>query len=262
MFRSLSLILWVLLVTGCGAKQNGFDGSDGALKDAGTSRVEWTIEITKPDSSYTSVGVIDFANHRGELVSNGKEIPGAEMRSIFIGRDIYLGLNLQGKMRWLKDSYNESPATDRFVPGPGGTSPDRLLEMLIKSSRKVEILGKDEIRGVPAAHYRAHLDEKKFGEEGLFSPADLIIDAWIDDDRLVRRVHAPYDQDVFVRVDLFDFGVPVEVEAPPADEIVDDDEFWGLLETWCMRRPKGEESQFCAVSAGTGITEGEIGEDE
>ena len=49
------------------------------------------------------------------------------------------------------------------MPGPGGTSPDRLLKDLIKSSKKVEKLGSEEIRGVTTTHYRAHLDKTKLG---------------------------------------------------------------------------------------------------
>jgi hypothetical protein len=259
MRRGLMLLLLLPIAAGCGAKQSGFEGSDQALKDIGTSRVEWTIEVTDPDWVYSSVGSIDYAQQRGELVMKGKDIPGGEGRALFIGRETYFGLDLQGKMRWQKDSY-EAIGTDRFIPGPGGTDPNQLLGVLTKSSKEVEILGKEEIRGVLATHYRAHLDERKLEQTDRFSRNELVVDAWVDDNGLVRRVRAPYDQGVTVRVDLFDFGVPVEVDAPPADEIVSADDFWKAVDKWCTSRSPNEESQFCAVSAGTGVSEGEIQE--
>ena len=58
------------------------------------------------------------------------------------------GAEVGGQMYWLKAVSRRAPSADRFMPGPSGMSPDRLLKDLIKASKKVEKLGSEEIRGV------------------------------------------------------------------------------------------------------------------
>lgn len=267
MRRALALIVLVPLAVGCGAKKSALDGSADAMKDAGSSRIEMRSSATD-DLSYSMTGVIDYARDRGDVVirstwGNGNsDLPEDGMRARFIGRTSYFGLSLGGKMRWQKET-DEASGEDSFLPGPGGARPDRLLELLVKSSEKVEVLGTDDIRGVAAKHYRAHLDPKKQGDEfSYYGREKLVIDAWIDEDGLARRIRVPEGGSGSTIVDLFDFGVEVDIEAPPADEILSDKEFNRLLKKECLamrgEKPPPESQVFCAMS---GVDEGssEIG---
>ena len=78
----------------------------------------------------------------------------------------YFGAEVGGTMYWVKESDRRATGADRFLPGPSGTSPDRLLKDLIKASKKVDKLDSEEIRGVTTTHYRAHLDGTKLGLKG------------------------------------------------------------------------------------------------
>ena len=146
-------------------------------------------------------------------------------------------------MYWLKESIDDATGTNRFMPGPGSTSPERLLKDLVESSKKVEKLGSEEIRGIPTTHYRAHLEKDKVG---MWADPG-VVDAWIDEQGLPRRIRIPFGGEsegagVF---DLFDFGVPVDVEAPPANEIVSEKEFDKMMEKECGKagtRPRGRKS--------------------
>ena len=77
-----------------------------------------------------------------------------------------------------------------------------------------------------------------------------MIDAWIDDEGLLRRIRIPFggtDGPVEV-IDLYDFGVPVDIEAPPADEVISEDEFSKLLERECEKSDgAGEENALCML---------------
>ena len=234
MRRALILIALVPLAVGCGARKDTFAGAPGAMKDAGSSRIEMTIAGGKDHPLFSGTGAIDYSHNRGELVMKTEDtsfFPLGMMRVRFFGRTTYVGWTLRGKLRWMKE-VEDPTGTDRFIPGPGGTSPDRVLELIVKSSTKVEILDTETIRGVPTKHYRGHLDPKKLGEDSSGPGDETVIDAWIDEDGLVRRLRVPDTGDSML-LDFFDFGANVDVEIPPADEVISDDRFFALVEQEC-----------------------------
>jgi hypothetical protein len=259
--KNLLVVLLALtpLAAGCGSEPASLAGSDDALKDASTSRIEWKMEGKRvPDwALWRSTGLIDYANGRGEIVIRFKSDAAPEARALYMDRNTYLGTKVGGSMYWLKESAEDATGTDRFMPGPGGTSPDRLLKDLIKSSKKVEKLGNEEIRGVTTTHYQAHLDSTKPGVNPVES---VTVDAWIDDQGLPRRVRVPFGAggDAAAVVDLFDFGVPVDIEAPPANEIVSEDKFDKLMETECANVGKDLEdaNPLCLLFGSSGLSPG------
>jgi hypothetical protein len=232
----VALLVLAPFAAGCGTEPSSFEGSDDALRDASTSRMEWRFEGKGMPAwgRWRLSGLIDYANSRGDLVINGKSDSAPAARAVFVGRNTYLGAEIDGTMYWQKDIVADTTGADRFVPGPGGTTPDRLLVDLIKASKKVEKLGSEEIRGVTTTHYRAHLDEMKLGADGDSSVA---VEAWIDEQGLPRRVRVPSggDGDAAAVADLFDFGVPVDVEVPPASEIVSEERFDELMQKECAK---------------------------
>jgi hypothetical protein len=253
--RTLLVTSTALLVAGCGSDPSSFEGSSEELKDAGTSRIEFRLEENSVEwpFSVAGVGTIDYAKERGDLVvaverQKSKDSPSMEMRTVYIGRDTYLVMPYRGKTLWKKNPDYEATGPDRFAPGPGGARPDEVLDLLVKSSKTVEHLGNDEIRGVSADHYRAHIDEKAVGDD--YEPKGLVIDAWIDDDGLLRRIRTPFggtDGPVEV-IDLYDFGVPVEIEAPPADEVISEEEFNKLMERECENSDVArDENAWCLL---------------
>ena len=108
------------------------------------------------------------------------------------------------------------------------------------------------IRGVDTTHYQATLDLGKAIDRAEVPPAlrekleqlltpqgadapKLPADVWVDGDGLVRRIRLHLDLGSFlgaagngdsaaapsmtVSMDLYDFGAPVNVVAPPADQV-------------------------------------------
>jgi hypothetical protein len=234
---SLLLLVLVPLAAGCGSQPSSLQGSGDALKDASSSRVEWRLEGKDvPDwALFRTTGTIDYAHSRGQLVFEGKS-DSAQARVLLVGRDSYMGAKVGDTVYWVKASRGDTRVADRFLPGPGGTTPDRLLDDLTKASTKVEKLGSEQIRGVTTTHYRAQLDKTKLGVDGNADQPG-VVDAWIDDHGLSRRIRVPNggDDDVANVVDLFDFGVSVDVEAPPADDILTEEAFSKLMEKACAK---------------------------
>jgi hypothetical protein len=238
--KSVFVVLLALapLAAGCGSDPASLQGSDDALKDASTSRVEFKLEGKGVPylALLRSTGSIDYANGRGEMLFTGGD-PKSDARVLFVGHDGYFGAKIDGTMFWVKSSGESNRPADRFLPGASGMTPDRLLKDLTKTSKKVDEVGSEQIRGVATTHYRAHLDKSKFGSDPNNAAPD-VVDAWIDDQGLPRRVRVPFgsEKDAGAEVvDLFDFGVPVDVQAPTADVIVSEEKFDALMEKECAK---------------------------
>jgi hypothetical protein len=127
-----------------------------------------------------------------------------------------------------------------------GSDPRQMLDFLRSVSSEVTRVGTEEVRGVATTHYFAVADFKKAladlarksGQSSLLtqlgglggSLQNVPIDVWVDADNLVRRMNmdlslsAPGqlgEAKASLAMELFDYGKPVSVEAPPASDTVD-----------------------------------------
>jgi hypothetical protein len=123
--------------------------------------------------------------------------------------------------------------------------PTKMLDYL-RSSGKVEEVGSEDVRGVSTKHYRAIVDlaeaAKKLSGPSKASGAGMEqlvkflgdskvpVDVYIGDDKLVRRMTmrltpsgaaAASGFEMNMNMDLYDYGTPVNVSAPPKSEVYD-----------------------------------------
>jgi hypothetical protein len=129
----------------------------------------------------------------------------------------------------------------------GQTDPSQSLQYLRAVSGDVEELGGEEVRGVDTTHYKADVELKKVpdalpeaqreqfrkGIDALVEQLgtdEIPIEVWIDDEGLVRRERVDFsfeeegsggEASVRIDVELFDFGVAVDVSPPPDDQVQD-----------------------------------------
>ena len=127
-----------------------------------------------------------------------------------------------------------------------GTDPRDVLGLLKAVSGSITAVGSDKIRGVETSHYRATIDTAKLAQlvpaaqrqslGGLDQTARqagvtaLPVDVWVDADQLVRKISIDLDAKqpgtgmpvkASLVVELYDYGTPLELKLPPADEVVD-----------------------------------------
>ena len=140
------------------------------------------------------------------------------------------------------------------APVQGGASgdPTRQLEYLRGVSDSVEKIGEEEVRGVPTTRYEATVDlNREVAGQGAglkeanrelvkrLGTSKLPVEVWIDEENRVRRYAldvsvsmaenaAPQDAprgDDRLRtrmvIEYYDFGTPVDVQAPPQDQTMD-----------------------------------------
>lgn len=127
-----------------------------------------------------------------------------------------------------------------------GTDPRDVFGFLKGVSGSIETVGNEEVRGVETTRYRATLDAKKLE---LLIPADqrrsfgglgetakqaglnkLPLEIWVDGEQRVRKLSVDLDEKdpdsgeqvkASLVVELYDYGVPLDLELPPAHETVD-----------------------------------------
>lgn len=136
--------------------------------------------------------------------------------------------------------------------------PTQFLAFLEAAGAEIEEVGSEEVDGFETTHYRARTDfaalmeeqsealEGMLGSQGLsgdalgaMSEVEIPMDVWIDNEGRVRRIRIEMDMseamssmfpgqgdagtryEIEVEQDFSDFGLDVDVEAPPADETTD-----------------------------------------
>ncbi len=160
---------------------------------------------------------------------------------------------LPGDARWLKmdlDAIGRGSGIDvAALSQLGQSDPAQTLHYLRGVSGDVDELGTEEVRGVKTTRYRATIDLEKAAarapeavrarvKESIrlikeqLGNIKIPTQVWIDDDGLPRRIRTTYayGQPADKRsspltqtftMELFDFGVPVDVEAPPPGKVTD-----------------------------------------
>lgn len=147
----------------------------------------------------------------------------------------------QGKT-WMRVDLNDVggglAAGDPF----SSSDPTAYADFLRGVSGDVETVGQEDIRGHATTHYRAEVDLGKALEQlpkeqqdlageqleafkDQFGVGSMPIDVWIDNDGLIWRESFVMELGESGRMtmsfDVLEYGVPVEVEEPPAGEVID-----------------------------------------
>ena len=207
--------------------------------------------------SVSADGVVNFANGDSQLTlhldgPSAKQLPdGIEERSV--NKVVYVSVpGRTGDTRWFSVDAGKVGSSSNLVPGLGQSDPSQFLASLETISDNVKKVGSEMVRGTETTHYRASLDlgkaldqskippqlrgaEKQFLGSNGATPT-MPVDVFVDADGYVRRISLDLDlgamfaglggtgmtgpsPGVTVSFDLYDFGVPVDVQAPPADQI-------------------------------------------
>jgi len=206
--------------------------------EAGPSRFELTVSTEADGQSFelAGSGVLDPVTGEGESTF---ELPGGmgtlEQRIV----DGQLYMTVPGQPGFFQLALEDLVGT----PLEAASDPSGSLEALQGASDDVEEVGREDVRGEPTTHYRGTMDPEVAIEnlggamrdaagEALADVESFPFEAWIDDDGRIRRYTAVVELPASdatggtavtatTTMELFDFGVEVDVEAPPADQVQD-----------------------------------------
>jgi hypothetical protein len=156
-----------------------------------------------------------------------------------------LGVPVAPGVAWMRLDLRElglSPEEiARQFGGAGQMSdPASILESLQGVSDDAREVGPETINGVATTRYHADVDTDRAidavppgARDRLRSALDAFphsfpVDVWIDDEGLPRRIEVRYEaheggEDVAarLRMDFLEYGIPVDVAAPPAESTAD-----------------------------------------
>jgi hypothetical protein len=209
----------------------------------------------------TGEGVFDSAGRRGRLTFDMSDLGGAsgqdlgEAEMIFDDLVVYMRwpflqeVNPSAK-EWLRFDLEALGERQGFDLGQLSqlqqSDPSQAL-VYLRAANEVEAVGEEDVRGVGTTHYTMTVELAKVAEAAppeqraqVQASIDEIIsksgvreaktDVWIDDEGLVRRQRIEYQNfrfapgqegDMAMTMELFDFGVEVDVTPPPEDEVTD-----------------------------------------
>lgn len=146
---------------------------------------------------------------------------GQDIEAILVDQTMYLKVpgTSSGKP-WLAVDLTNSP-----LPGLSSLNTSEMLQGL-DGAAGVRALGVEDVAGVKTTHYAVTVDAKQalesLGMTGAAPTAELpkrlTYDVWVDDQDLVRRIATDISS-VSLDMTFSDYGEPVDISAPPADQV-------------------------------------------
>lgn len=225
-----------LLVAGCGGDEGGLALLDTAAQKTGEAE-SYRQEITMNSDLEGQVitmdaeGVFSADQKTGEMSATMKQ-GGEELEfdAIMVDGLMYLkgdDFGLPPGKEWLK---TPDPPTSTMAPS-------EFVEFL-RGSEGIEEVGTEEIRGKQTTHFRGPIDLEKLAEESgpdivqelRKSPEakdmKFIADVWVDEEGLPARLnmeisHPDASGSLKMSSELLEYDVPLDVEAPPAEDVAD-----------------------------------------
>lgn len=217
------------------------------LREAGSARM--TLQMTVGSEGFNmkmgGEGVVEFATGAGTFTM---DLMGQQIEIRTDGKTMWMKLPDMGPASPITAEWIGTPA-DQFQSGQLGTagmeSATGMLDALRGIGSEPERIGTEEINGLEVMHYRAVVNLEKAiaaAPEATRAQAaaslqqltsaganEMPVDVWITDGGLpVRQVMTwepkgvagmPEGMSMETRVDFSDFGAPVVVEPPPADQV-------------------------------------------
>lgn len=210
-------------------------------------------------STITAEGSFDWPGRRGSMTMSMPDLEelfgGSTIEMIMVGTVIYMKLpantpdippQLKAKP-WLKldlAAMAEEGGLGGAFGAFGNTDPSGSLDQLRGVSGEVTVVGEEQVRGTATTRYKGTIDLDKavaaVPVESQKALRELIaqlgtktipFEAWVDEDGLLRRMRQTMDlskakdnegvTSMDVDLELYDFGVEVKAEAPPAGEVTD-----------------------------------------
>ena len=222
---------------------------------AKTARFATLVRVAEPGGQerFGGQGRFDFERRAGEmtlrLIEGEAGAGGGNAKAVFVDSSVYYQLPpgaLAGGRRWIQlDLQNVADASGLdFGPLVQGSQADPTQYLLWLSALGPGItkIGEEDVRGVPTSRYRAAVDlnlleeQAPPGKEAEWAAyvqtlrdklglAFIPVEVWVDDEGLIRRFNHEYGfstegTTAVVTTELFDFGIPVDVAAPPPDQVV------------------------------------------
>lgn len=248
MFKQVVVVAGLLLIAGCGGsgddtdrpsrftKDNFSQKMTAALLAEGTMHVEMQVDAGSQQITMSGDQVmgrsIDDSAMSMTYSESGED--GFEMRlvdGIFYAN---FGESSEGKFVRVDPKDPASPIGETLAPMADELDLTKSIREFADAITEVEQQGDGQrIDGVGTTPYKVTLDVDRAIESGALEKdtqlrpgASVVYTFYIDADDRVRRMESSVDS-AHVRMDVTNLGEPVEIDAPPASQVIDESAFTG-----------------------------------
>jgi len=206
---------------------------------AGIDSAHLELEIDAGGTTITGSGDQTLVDGRTEATDLTETIPGAgDLRIVLVDGETYVqlpaALNTSGKPWVLVAEDSSNPLIRQLAASLESATQSSSVDQytLFAEASTVQVVGEEEIDGVPATHYSLTVDVTALpndspGRRELLGAGvvQLPVELWVDAEgrpvRMTQEVTAG-GQEVSTVVSLSDFDEPVTITAPPADQVATD----------------------------------------
>lgn len=255
----LVLPVVAVLAAGCGSGGGALSLDPVAsaatkTQQTGTYSFDYTasMQVLGQQFSFTGNGQSDTANGRMQMSMDFKGLPaqltqnGATAEFVLADKVMYLKMPflsgmLPGGKQWMKvDLAAAAKQAGTSLGSFGQLDPQQWLQQLLASS-DTQKLGTDTVQGEQMTHYRTTIDPDKAisnvpaAQRAAVRKAmkqigvsTIPVDVWVDSKGLLRQESISLTlgqglQNAAMKMtfDMHDFGQPVNVDVPPADQVFD-----------------------------------------
>jgi hypothetical protein len=226
-----------------GESSKGVSLAEAAANVKGESmRARFDIEGTEGGESFSFVGEGTMSADstagvmKGTLTVAGQQPIDADIRlrgaDAWMASEQFAGVMPPGK-RWLH-MRDPAMATQTMTPSE--------FVRFLEGADDVEELGEEPVAGTRATHFRGKVDVGELAEETGGATAKRLerilagrelrmpIDVWVTADGLPKLMRISIDagaSSVRMELEALEYGVPVDVEPPPARTVVEESELGG-----------------------------------
>jgi hypothetical protein len=200
-----------------------------ALEDATTAHMTMNMNYGTGEPIQAK-GQVDYTTDPVSMamdMSMPMATEGVDMR--LVEGVMYMNMGQMTNDKFVKYDLND-PAN--LPPGMAGLAdqmdPLAAFKQFGPALKSVTYVGEEEVDGDDTDHFELVMDTTKVPgledlPQGADVPKEMAYDAWFDDDFLIRQMRMTMDMATTMEMEaqFFDWGEPVEIEAPAADDVVE-----------------------------------------
>jgi hypothetical protein len=202
-----------------------------AMQEAETFAFEIVTESA--GQSQTMTGQARFGDEGVQMHASGSGAQAMEL--ILVGKAMYMkSADLGTGDKWLKIDLSDP---DSLFGMLGKATDPAVMLKAMEEPKKLELVGSEEVDGVVTNHYRITLDPAQYLDAMDFPaamtdmlPQELVTEMWVDADDRPRQFEQTMEVPAMgggkpttstTRGTYSDFGIDVEIQAPPASEVTE-----------------------------------------
>lgn len=199
------------------------------LEESTTARMTMTSDFG--GGGIGAEGVVDYTSSPVSMAMtmSGAAMGGQKSDLRLVDGIMYMNLGSMSNDKFIGFDLSEPGSLPPGLDAIGDQmDPLASVEQLAPALKTVTFVGTEDVDGEELDHYAVVADTSRLesledipAEAGV--PPEVDYDLWFDDEFRMRRMEMAMDlaQPVTVEVELFDWGTPVDIEAPPKDQVVE-----------------------------------------